>query len=148
MDGQIVQYLDGQINSNGTWYATVYVEPTTPAGTHQIRVAYNPQVPFYINSSVFDTIDIQGYAVLDFIEPGNLQNDDSKDRGTSVDVIVRVFDNAGQPVPNAMVNVELLTTSESGTLITNASGLGEVTINIPQEVNEEDGEREGFQSLG
>ncbi|MAT48297.1 MAG: hypothetical protein CMA27_00525 [Euryarchaeota archaeon] len=135
MDGQSIQYLDGQINANGTWYANVYVEPTTPAGTHEIRVAYNPQVPFYINSSVFDTIDIRGYAVIDFLEPGNLQNADSKDRGTSVDVVVRVFDNAGQPVPNAMVDIELLTTSESGTLITNASGLGEVTITIPQDVN-------------
>jgi len=135
MDGQSVQYLDGQINANGTWYANVYVEPTTNAGTHEIRVAYNPQVPFYINSSVFDTVDIKGYAILDFLEPGNLQNGDSKDRGTSIEVIIRVFDNAGQPVPNAMVDVELLTTAESATLITNASGLGGVTINIPQDVN-------------
>ncbi len=135
MDGQSVQYLDGQINSNGTWYATVYVEPTTSAGTHEIRAAYNPQVPFYINSSVFDTIDIQGYSVLDFLEPGNLKNSDTQDRGGSIDVVVRVFDNAGQPIPNAMVDVELLNTAETGSLITNASGLGEVTINIPQDVN-------------
>ena len=64
-----------------------------------------------------------------------MKNSDTQDRGGSIDVVVRVFDNAGQPIPNAMVDVELLTTSEIGTLITNASGLGEVTINIPQDVN-------------
>ncbi|RAH15662.1 MAG: hypothetical protein CMB56_002275 [Methanobacteriota archaeon] len=135
MGGLNVQYLDGKINSNGTWFATVFVEPTVAAGTYEVIVSYNPQVPFYINSSNFSSVDIQGYAIIDFIEPGNLLNSDSKNRGDSIDVVVRVLDNAGQPVPNAFIDVFLLDTAESASTITNSSGLGELTIDIPENID-------------
>ena len=134
------QYSNGTVQADGTWIAIITLSSSFAAGNHTIAGTYIPTVNYYSGSSANESFDSRGFTVLSFITPaldgsGQPSLNDRTDRGDNITVSVSLIDNAGAPVIGVQVSVELNGTSINGVGTTDANGMAQVTITIPNDVD-------------
>ena len=128
---------NGQVQANGTWVADILLGSGFMAGTHVAEAQYIPSVNYYSGSSANQTFDSRGFTTLTFISPSldgvdQPSLNDRTDRGDDVNARLQLFDNSGAPVVGVQVTVSLNGTPVNITGTTDASGIVDVDLTVPE----------------
>ena len=115
---------------DGNWTATITLDQAFPRGTHNLNASFTPAVNYFLASTNGTTFDSRGYTILDFADPLDLDPDRRTIRGNNVTVGLGLFDNAGDAVENATVNITIegLTSFD---IMTDSSGFAVGNFSVP-----------------
>ena len=115
---------------DGNWTATITLDQAFPRGTHNLNASFTPTVNYFLASTNGTTFDSRGYTILDFADPLDLDPDRRTIRGNNVTVGLGLFDNAGDAVENATVNITIegLTSFD---IMTDSSGFAVGNFSVP-----------------
>ena len=113
---------------DGNWTATITLDQAFPRGTHNLNASFTPAVN--LASTNGTTFDSRGYTILALALTLDADPDRFTIRGNNVTLGLGLFDNAGDAVENATVNITIegLTSFD---IMTDSSGFAVGNFSVP-----------------
>ena len=131
---------NGSVQSGGYWTAVITLTPGFERGTHVLEASLVPTVNFYLGSKNNSTFDSRGFSVITFLEPsldalGQPSLNDRTERGTMLDVRIKLEDNLGQALAGQQVTFSLPATNTTDevsiSVNTYANGTANASLMVP-----------------
>ena len=121
-------------NQDGSWSAIVRLELNFQRGSHVIETQFTPDVTFFSSSSAIGIFDSRGFSLLTITDPTDLDPDSRTVRGETISVNLSLVDNSDNPVPSAVLTIEVDGSVVWGGL-SNQDGEATATITVRADID-------------